>query len=67
MKWAGMLVVSFRGVNFRFWSRLEGVLGKTPLYLAVKASFRAYTRRNINKLYIFNSFYLIDSCNQSLK
>ena len=37
MKGAGMLVVSLRGVNF--WSHL-GVLGKTPLYLAVKVSFR---------------------------
>ena len=35
MKGAGMLVVSLRGVNFRF-----DVLGKTPLYLAVKVSFR---------------------------
>ena len=40
MKVAGMLVVSLRGVNFRFWTRLgRGVLGKTP-YLAVKVSFR---------------------------
>ena len=29
-----MLVVSLRGVNFRFWS--QGVLGKTLLYLAVR-------------------------------
>ena len=41
MKGAEMLVVSLRGVNFRFFSRLEpGVLGKTPLCLAVKVSFR---------------------------
>ena len=40
MKVAGMLVVSLRGVNFRFWTRLgRGVLGKTP-YLALKVSFR---------------------------
>ena len=38
MKGAGMLVVSLRGVNFSFWSRL-GFSGKTPLYLAVKVSF----------------------------
>ena len=37
MKGAGMLVVSLKGVNFRF-GRAEGVLGKTPLYLAVKVS-----------------------------
>ena len=40
MKVAGMLVVSLRGVNFRFWTRSgRGVLGKT-LYLALKVSFR---------------------------
>ena len=40
MKGAGMLLVSLRGVNFRFFSRLgPGVLGKTPLCLAVKVSF----------------------------
>ena len=38
MKGVGMLVVSLRGVNFGFWS--QGVLGKTPLYVAVKVSFR---------------------------
>ena len=35
MKGAGMLVVSLRGVNLTL-----GVLGKTPLYLAEKVSFR---------------------------
>ena len=44
MKGAGMLVVSLRGVNFRFWSRLgcsgQNTIifsrkGLTPLYLAV--------------------------------
>ena len=39
IKGVGMLVVSLRGVNFRFWSHL-GCLGKTPSYLAVKVSFR---------------------------
>ena len=39
MKGAGMLVVSPRGVNLGFWSHL-GALFKTPLYLAVKVSFR---------------------------
>ena len=34
-----MLVVSLRGVNFSFGLAL-GVLGKTPLYVAVKVSFR---------------------------
>ena len=57
-----MLIVSLRGVNF--WSHL-GVLGKTPLYLAVKVSFRVALKENIKKSYIVNSFYLLDSCNQS--
>ena len=35
MKGVGMLVVSFRGVNFGFWSHL-GCLSKTPSHLAVK-------------------------------
>ena len=35
MKGVGMLVVSLRGVNL-IW----GVLGKMPLYLAEKFSFR---------------------------
>ena len=39
MKGAGMFVVLLRGVNFGF-GLTEGVLGKTPLYLAVKVSFR---------------------------
>ena len=51
-----MLVVSLRDVN----------LGKKPLNSAVKVSRK---RRNIKKyvfnMYIFNSFYLLDSCNQS--
>ena len=38
LKGVGMLVVSLRGVNFGFWS--QGVLDKTPTYLAVKVSFR---------------------------
>ena len=39
MKGTGMLIISLRGVNFRFWSCL-GCPGKTPLYLAVKVTFR---------------------------
>ena len=39
MKGAGMLVVSLRGAISDF-SLALGVLGKTPLYLAVKVSFR---------------------------
>ena len=39
MKGAGMLVVSLTVKKFGFWSPY-GVLGKTPIYLAVKVSFR---------------------------
>ena len=71
MKGAGMFVVSLRGV-ISDYSLALGVLGKTPLYLAVKVSFRIALEisRNIKKLYIFNSFYLLDwldSCSQSSK
>ena len=59
MKRAGMLVVSLRGVNCRFWSRL-GCSSR-------KGFFEGCTRTNIKKFYIFNSFYLLDTCNQSLK
>ena len=63
MKGARVFVVSFRGVNFRFWSRLR-CFGQNTLYLAVKVSFRV-AREEILNNYIFNSFYLLDSCNQS--
>ena len=39
MKGTGMLVVSLRGENFGFWSRL-GCSGKMSLFLAVEVSFR---------------------------
>ena len=61
----GMLVVSLRGVNFS--GLAYDVLGKTPLYLAVKVSFRVALEEILKKLYIFNSSYLLDSGNQSLK
>ena len=48
-------------------SLLWGVLGKTPLYLAVKVSFSVALEEILKKLYILNSFYLLDLCNQSLK
>ena len=51
MEGAVMLVASLGGVNFRFSSHL-GCPGKTPLYLAVKVSFRV-TRKEILKNYIF--------------
>ena len=48
MEWTGMLVVSLRGVNFGFWSRLGPVLGKMSFFLAVKVSLRV-TREEITK------------------
>ena len=63
MKRARMLVVSLSGVNFRLWSLL-GCSGQTAaLYLAIEITFRVA----LEGIYIFNSFYLLDSCTQSLK
>ena len=44
MKQTGKLVVSLRGVNFGFWSRL-GCFGQPPIFYAAKVSFRV-PRRN---------------------
>ena len=55
--------LSSLSVNIGFWSQC--VLGKTPLYLAGKVSFRA-VGKEICKINIFNPFYSLDSCNQSL-
>ena len=44
MKQTGMLVVSFRGINFGFWSRL-GCSGKASIFQAAKVSFRV-VRKN---------------------
>ena len=46
MKQTGMLVVSLRGVNFRFWSRL-GCSGQSAnIFFATKVSFRIPRRNN---------------------
>ena len=50
MKGAGMLVVSFRGSDFGL---AKGVLGKTPLYLAIMLSFRV-ALEELLKNYLFN-------------
>ena len=60
---AGMLVVSPRGVNCSFWSRLGCSVHIIPSYLAAKVSFRV-ALEEILQLYIF---YLLESCDQSLK
>ena len=50
MKRVGMLVASFRGVNFGFWSHLGCPQGKTPSFIAVKISFRVvHNERNVKK------------------
>ena len=66
MKVVRMLVVSLRGVNFGFWSHL-GCSGQNVIIFNRKGLFQGCTRRSIKKLYLFNSFYLLNSCNQSLK
>ena len=38
MKWAGMLVVSLRGVNFVYWSHL-GCSGQKAIILSRKGLF----------------------------
>ena len=43
-----------------FWAKRHYI---QPL----RSLLQGCTRRNIKKLYIFNSFYLLDSCSQSLK
>ena len=63
----GMLVVdSLWGVNFEFWSYI-GCSGQNTIKFSRKWLFQGCTRRNISKLYTFSSFYLLDSCKQSLK
>ena len=66
MKGEGMLVVSLRGVNFGFWSRL-GCSGQNTIIFSRKGLFQGCTRGNIKKLYFFDFLYLLDSRNQSLK
>ena len=47
---------------------IEGVLGKTPSYLAVNVSFRVAREKIQNyifDMYIFNSFYLLHLYNPS--
>ena len=53
MKGVGMLVVSLRGVNFGFRSRLGCSWQKTLLHLAVKVSFRVALEEILNN-YIFS-------------
>jgi len=69
MEWTGMLVVSLRGVNFGFWSRL-GCSGQNVIIFSRQGLVKGYTRKN-NKteriliLYIYsthiNKFAIIRS------
>ena len=68
-KWAGMLVVSLRDVNFRFWSRL-GCSGRNVIVFSCQGLVKGCTRRNntterILILYIYsidiNKFAIIKS------
>ena len=58
MKWTGMLVVSLRGVNFGFWSRL-GCSGQNVIIFSRQGLVEGCTRRNNKKeriliLYIYS-------------
>ena len=53
----GMLVISLRGVNFRFWSRL-GCSEQNATKFSCQVSFRV-ARKEIYKIYVFNLFYLL--------
>ena len=46
-------------------SRL-GCSGQNAIIFNRKGLVSGCTRRNVKKLYMFNSFYLLDSCSQSL-
>ena len=48
MKWTGMLVVSLRGVNFGFWSRL-GCSGQNVIIFSRQGLVQGCTRRNNKK------------------
>ena len=65
VKGAGMLAVSIRGENFGFWSHLR-CSGQNAIIFSRKGLSGLHVKK-YKKLYIFNSLYLLDSCNQSLK
>ena len=60
-----MLVVSLRGVHFGFWSHLGCSRQNAIKFSCKDLSLGLHTKKKIKKSYIFNSFYLLDSCNQS--
>ena len=50
MKGVGMLVVSLRGVNFGFWSRL-GCSGQNTIIFSRKTSFRVALEEILKIIY----------------
>ena len=50
MKGAGMLVVSLRGVNFRFWSHL-GCSGQNTIIFSRKGLFRVALKKILKIIY----------------
>ena len=63
-KGTGMLVVSLRGVNFGFWSRL-GCSGQNVIIFSRQGLVKGCTRRNNKAERILNSLYLLNSYKQS--
>ena len=64
MEWTGMLVVSLRGVNFGFWSRL-GCSGQNVIIFGRQGLLKGCTRRNNKNRKKFDSLYLLNSYKQS--
>ena len=60
MKQMGMLVVSFRGVNFGFWSRL-GYSGHSANILS-RQETQNYAKRNRSQIFLLTSFVFIFVC-----
>ena len=64
MKQTGMLVVSLRGVNFGFWSRLgysgqsANILSRQGLVLGFREETLNYTKRDRSQIFFFLLFFL---------
>ena len=57
MKWGGMLVVLFRGVNFRFWTHL-GCSGQNAIIFSRKGLVQGCTRKKLKKIYLICIFLM---------
>ena len=66
MKGAGMLVVSLRGVHFGVLVSLRVFTAKPHNIWPERSPLGLYSKK-YKKYIFFNSFYLLNSCNQSLK